>query len=703
MKQYTIAFVGNPNVGKSAWINALSNANFKVGNWPGVTIEKKEAKVTWFGNEYHLLDLPGTYSLEDSDNEENVAARFIKNETIDLFVNVVDATNLSRNLVLTLCLRELQIPMILVFNFMDEVEKYHIQIEVGKLARRLQIPILAYSAFDKAHISCVRDAIIKHCATSVLYYPLLSNAYYEIYVDVYNYMEKHVVKSFTMNEKTLHTLCMQYLYEDEKVIRQLNSWNIDMIALRQMKKELNREKMLYDKQMCIDSLMNYVREDKNMRYALSNKIDQIILHKVFGLPILFMIFSILLLFVFQASAPFHDYIMFLINDIVSKYVGYMFLYAPTSIQSFVLQGIISGVGGVLSFVPLMSFLYLGLSLLEESGYNARCAFLLDRFMNTFHLSGKSFVALLLGFGCNVPAIYATRTLDNEKQKRLTALLIPFMSCGARLPIYVLFATAFFPNKAYLMILSVYGIGVFMALLCACLFSKLTSFKEDALFVLELPPYRMPSRKVVVHKVKEEVKAYVKKAVGVVMLAMMILWGFTYFPSGDSNTSYIARGAKVFVPIYEPLGFGTRWESIAALPGGIIAKETIIGYFDTLMSQNETQKDEHIEPLEDLKEIGFRFIAALRDSVLSCVRFHVQLEPSSNQQVQQIQSLWTDDAAPLRAFSYMVYVLLSIPCIMSLQALYHEYGWKLLLVSLISMMIIPYIVSLFIFQFFSLFI
>ncbi|MEG1732943.1 MAG: FeoB small GTPase domain-containing protein, partial [Longicatena sp.] len=188
MKQYTIAFVGNPNVGKSAWINALSNANFKVGNWPGVTIEKKEAEVAWFGNEYHLLDLPGTYSLEDSDNEENVAARFIKNETIDLFVNVVDATNLSRNLVLTLCLRELQIPMILVFNFMDEVEKYHIQIEVGKLARRLQIPILAYSAFDKAHISCVRDAIIKHCATSVLYYPLLSNAYYEIYVDVYNYM-----------------------------------------------------------------------------------------------------------------------------------------------------------------------------------------------------------------------------------------------------------------------------------------------------------------------------------------------------------------------------------------------------------------------------------------------------------------------------------------------------------------------------------
>lgn len=698
--KYTIAFVGNPNVGKSAWINALSNADFKVGNWPGVSIACKEADVEWEGNHYHLIDLPGTYSLEAGENEEGITYNYLHETAVDLIVNVVDATNLSRNLLLTLFLRDLQIPMILIFNFMDQVEKYKIQVDVTKMSRRLQTTILPYSAMDKEHYDIVKQAIIKHAGSSVFYYPLYRSEDVERYVSLYNYLETHL--PIEHDEHMLHTLCTKFLNEDPLVLRQFVSWHMDIEHLHMLQGELGKEVLMLHRYDIVASLMKYVQEDTSLRYANSCKIDELLLHKVVGYPIFFLLFSILLLFVFQASAPFTDVVDFLINDMLYKYMSSALFWAPQILRELVLHGILAGVGGVLIFVPLMAFLYVVLSVLEESGYMARIAFLLDRLMHTFHLSGKSFVALLLGFGCNVPAIYATRTLDNEKQKRLTALLVPFMSCGARLPVYVLFAAAFFPQKAGFMILSVYGIGIFMALLLALLFSRTPSFHDEDMFVLELPPYRLPSLRVVLHKARKEVGAYVKKATGIVLWAMIILWSLSYFPSGRLEESYIAQGSKALMPIFEPLGFGNRWESIASLPGGIIAKETIVGFFDQVLVPTKTRVVDELEPLQDLQMIGMRFIDAVKQSATSMIAPHITLKPQSDGQVKQMSQLWTDRYAPLRAFSFMVYVLLSIPCIMTLQALYHEYGKNLLLLSLASMIVLPYLVSLFIFQFFSLF-
>ncbi|MCR0570776.1 ferrous iron transport protein B [[Clostridium] innocuum] len=700
---YHVAFVGNPNVGKSAWINALSNADFKVGNWPGVTVEKKEANVCWGGDSYYIVDLPGTYSLTNSGNEESITAAYLQSQQVDLIVNVLDATNLQRNLMLTLFLRELQIPMLLIFNFMDEVKAYGIHIDTAALSRRLGIEILAYSAFDRRHYREVRQAIQKQVKQeTVFYHPLLNAEEDEIYTSLYTYIEQHLPPHAEASPRLLHRLALECMRGDLLVMKQLDAWHMDTTVLQTLCRNMNEENVRIGYCRAVESLMHSVSQDPKKRYAKSERIDALVLHRWLGLPLFLLVFSFLLLFVFQASAPLNDYIGYLLQDVLARYVSFALQWAPYVVRQFLLQGILAGVGGVLVFVPLMALLYFVLSLLEESGYMARIAFLLDRLMNSFHLSGKSFVSLMLGFGCNVPAIYATRTLDNEQQKRLTALLVPFMSCGARLPVYVLFASAFFPDKAAWMMLSIYGIGILLALVLALLASRFPIFHDDAMLVLELPPYRLPSLRVVLHKVKEEVKSYVRKACGIVLWAMVILWGLTYFPNGSVEDSFLAQGAKLVQPVFAPLGFGDRWECVAALPGGIIAKETIVGFLDTVLQPVQQQEASSINIGRDIRDIVYKGGNALKESAAFFLHTDVAIKPQKDAQVSHIRALWTGADAGIRSFSFMVYVLLSIPCIMTLQAVYHEYGKKLLLLTLVVMLAVPYLTSLFIFQFFSLF-
>lgn len=700
---YHVAFVGNPNVGKSAWINALSNADFKVGNWPGVTVEKKESNVCWGGDSYHIVDLPGTYSLTNSGNEESITAAYLQSQQVDLIVNVLDATNLQRNLMLTLFLRELQIPMLLIFNFMDEVKTYGIHIDTAALSRRLGIEILAYSAFDRRHYREVRQAIQKQVKQeTVFYHPLLNAEEDEIYTSLYTYIEQHLPPHAEASRRLLHRLALGCMRGDLLVMKQLDAWHMDTTVLQTLCRNMNEENVRIGYCRAVESLMHSVSQDPKKRYAKSERIDALVLHRWLGLPLFLLVFSFLLLFVFQASAPLNDYIGYLLQDVLARYVSFALQWAPYVVRQFLLQGILAGVGGVLVFVPLMALLYFVLSLLEESGYMARIAFLLDRLMNSFHLSGKSFVSLMLGFGCNVPAIYATRTLDNEQQKRLTALLVPFMSCGARLPVYVLFASAFFPDKAAWMMLSIYGIGILLALVLALLASRFPIFHDDAMLVLELPPYRLPSLRVVLHKVKEEVKSYVRKACGIVLWAMVILWGLTYFPNGSVEDSFLAQGAKLVQPVFAPLGFGDRWECVAALPGGIIAKETIVGFLDTVLQPVQQQEASSINIGRDIRDIVYKGGNALKESAAFFLHTDVATKPQKDAQVSHIRALWTGADAGIRSFSFMVYVLLSIPCIMTLQAVYYEYGKKLLLLTLVVMLVVPYLASLFIFQFFSLF-
>lgn len=689
-----IAFVGNPNVGKSAWINALSNAQFKVGNWPGVTIEKKEAEVAWEKERYHLIDLPGTYSLDDGENEEGITARFLKEEHVDLIVNVVDATNLSRNLYLTLSLRKLQIPMILIFNFMDEVKKYHMQIQIQELSEYLGVPIYPYSAFDETGHAIVQKAICTMAGKYVYFEPLVSNTHKKEYEMIYHQLQQAIPYYMQISQEEVSWLAYNTFLQNEDTYKQLQAWDISLDCFPQEKHEEDIE--FY---AIISDLTKYI-EDNEDRLINTRRLDKWLLHPYVGIILCILIFMFIMMFVFQGSAPFNDYIDFLMNTMVMKYANALFFFLPPVAKDLLLHGILAGVGGVLVFIPLMAFLYFVLSFLEESGYMSRIAFLMDPFMHHFHLNGKSFVSLLLGFGCNVPAVYAARTMDNEKQKRLTALLVPFMSCGARLPVYMLFAAAFFSTKAAVMVLSMYGIGILIALLCALICSHFHDFKDDSLLVLELPPYRMPSIHVILKKVSLEVKGYIKKATSIVMWAMIVLWALSYFPNGNISDSYIAQFGKALTPIYEPLGFGTRWESIAALPGSIIAKETVVGFFDQVLLHNNEVTYEAIDPSKDAKTIVYELGSTFRVFLESFIP-HYDPPLQDDTLVHAVQQLYTDKLANLRAFSYMVYILLSIPCIMTLQAIVREYGKKLMITSILLMMIIPYVLSFGIFQIFSL--
>jgi len=349
MKTKRVVFVGNPNVGKSAWINSLSNAHFKVGNWPGVTVAKKEAVVEWQNQKYELVDLPGAYQLEDGKSEEAITARYLRDEAVDLIVNVVDATNLARNLYLTLKLRQYQIPMIIIFNFMDEVERYKITLDLNQLTQKLQAPIYPYSAFDTEGIRVVKQAIIECTEAKVYYAPCIAEERIEAYLSILRYLRKRTPLYMNLKENELALLAYDLLYQKPEAKAQLSAWQLDL--------PLGNERYHEDIDLYhyVEELMVYVSDNDN-RLANTRRLDRILLHPIYGIVSLTMILSLLLLFVFQGSAPFNDFIDFCINDMLMRYANALFSFLPAGTKDLLLHGIIAGVGGVLVFIPLMSFL-----------------------------------------------------------------------------------------------------------------------------------------------------------------------------------------------------------------------------------------------------------------------------------------------------------------------------------------------------------
>ena len=339
----------------------------------------------------------------------------------------------------------------------------------------------------------------------------------------------------------------------------------------------------------------------------------------------------------------------------------------------------------------MAFLYFFLGLLEESGYMARIAFLMDRLMRPFGCSGKAFVSLLLGLGCNVPAVMATRVIEEESSRRRTALVVPLISCGARLPIYLLFAAAFFPGQGGLVVFTLYGLSLVSALVLSLVLS-LPEHRKQPWMVLELPVYRRPSLPVVFNKVRQEVKNYTRKALTVVMLAMTVLWGLTYFPTGEIATSYAAQFGKAASVIYEPLGFGTQWSLVASLPGSIAAKETVVGFLASVLSEStETPPDFAEESRNLISGLG----EAVKNSVVHLADFSQEGQDAGL--ISELGALFPDPLGKLRAYCFLVYCLFSIPCIMTLNALRQEYGTKLMLKSITIMLALPYVISLLLFQ------
>lgn len=719
-----IAFAGNPNVGKSALINALAGSKLKVGNWPGVTVEKKEAYFTYKGQKITMVDLPGVYSLSPFSLEEKITRDFIINENPDVVINVVESTNIERNLYLTLLLQELGKPMVMALNFYDEFEKLNYTLDLKRLSSLMEMDVIETSAIKKTGLAELLDKAISIAEKKK------NKKQYKISFDSFIDKQYEAMKKELQEDKTFKEI--------------LNKYSLDFVTIKLLEKDSDfLEKMKKDYSLnCENYFDSYIKEieeryDEDIdtilaekrygkikgiiaetlktslksRLDFTEKVDKILLNRILGLPIFLMIIAGLMTIVFNGSAPFIDWIDGFVGGFIGKYAGILMEGTPDWLNSLVVDGIIGGVGGVMTFVPLMFFLYFFLSILEESGYMTRVAFLMDKIMRKLGLNGKAFVPMVLGFGCTVPAIYATRTLEDEKSRKLTAALAPFMSCGARLPVYGLFTAAFFGAKAGFVVMSLYLFGIVAAIILGVILKRFEYFKVDnKALLIELPPYRIPSFKVIMKSTLTRTGGYLKKATSIILGILILLWGLTYFPNnGDAEKSYMAGIGRVIAPVLKPTGFADRWETVAAIVPSIAAKEVVVGFMAQVLELPEDEgAEEETTFAEDLKEQISGLGSAVKDSAAGIISFDVnslfaapdaeEIEEEGRGVVEATASLWKGDPlAPLRAYSFMVFILLVVPCAVTLGAIKQEFGKEYLFKLIGIMLVVPYIASTLIFQ------
>lgn len=719
-----IAFAGNPNVGKTALINALAGSKLKVGNWPGVTVEKKEARFTFKGEEIVMVDLPGVYSLSPFSLEEKITRDFIIDEDPDVVINVVESTNIERNLYLTSLLQELGKPMIMALNFYDEFEKLNYSLDFPRLTELVEMEVIKTSAIKKTGLD-----------------ELLTKAI-EVAKKGENRKEYRIIFDSYIDER--YKEMKEKIKSDENFKEIIKKYNLDFIVIKLLEKDsdfLEKLKKNYNLD-CENYLNSYIEEleekydedmdtilgekrygkikgivaetlktSKKTRLDFTDKMDKIFLNKILGLPIFLFIIAGLMTIVFNGSAPFIDWTDGFVGGFIGKYAGQLMEGTPDWLSSLVTDGIIGGVGGVLTFVPLMFFLYFFLSILEESGYMTRVAFLMDKIMRKLGLNGKAFVPMVLGFGCTVPAIYATRTLEDEKSRKLTAALTPFMSCGARLPVYGLFTAAFFGGNAGFIVMSLYLLGIVMAILLGVILKRFDYFKvENKALLIELPPYRIPSLRVIMNSTLTRTGRYLKKATSIILGILILLWALTYFPNnGDAETSYMAKTGRVLAPVLKPTGFADRWETVAAIVPSIAAKEVVVGFMAQVLDLPESDEAEEPTTLgEDFKAEMQGLGEAVVESAKGIVSFDVEglfatpdadeIEEEGTGVVQATRNLWAGDPlAKLRAYSFMVFILLVVPCAVTLGAIKQEFGKEYLFKLVGIMLIVPYIASTLIFQ------
>lgn len=722
-----IAFTGNPNVGKSALINAIAGSNLKVGNWAGVTVEKKEAEFEYKGEKIQCIDLPGVYSLSPYTLEETITRDFIINENPDVIINIVDSTNLERNLYLSMLLKELGRPMIMALNFSDEFENLNYKLDIKRFKEMMEIDVVMTSATKRTGLQEILDKAIslakekRKVEYTFSFEPCLEKAICEVKTKINESEILHKAsKKFGMDflaikllEKDSHLINIlkeEYGYKEDNSIKELVE-EIERTHDEDIETIFAEGRYGAVKGVLATTFTTSIKS----RLDMSDKIDKILLNKYLGLPIFFLIIVGLMGTVFNGSAPLNDWVDGFINNYIGKYVGMLIdENTPKWLASLVIDGILGGVGGVVVFVPLMLYLYFFLAILEESGYMSRVAFLMDKVMVKLGLNGKAFVPMVLGFGCTVPAIYATRTLEDEASRRLTAIMSPFMSCGARLPVYGLFTASFFGAKAGLVVVSLYILGIIVAIIVGTILKNFDMFKsEGKALLIELPPYRVPSLKVILKLTVTRTASYIKKATTVIMGMLLVLWALTYFPNnGDTSNSYMAKFGKTFQTVLKPTGFANRWETVAAIPPSLAAKEIVVGF----MSQVLTNPADEGEVEDDLPETTFvedtleqlwGFVIAVKDSIVGILSFDIgglfkvpeadEIEEEGKGVVISTRMLWTDDLAPLRAYSFMAFILLVVPCVVTLGAIKQEFGYKFMGIVIGVLLVTPYIVSTLIFQ------
>ncbi|KJJ69117.1 ferrous iron transport protein B [Clostridium sp. FS41] len=578
----TVGFVGNPNCGKTTLFNAFTGAKLKVANWPGVTVERVEGETSYKGRPIKVIDLPGIYSLTSYTIEEKVTRKCIEDGEVDVIINVVDASSLERNLYLTMQLIELKKPVILALNMMDIVEERGMEIDMHRLPEMLGgIPVVPVSARKRTGLDVLMHAVVHHYEEGpqgvvIRYSPeveekiaRIEEALYETYGEMDN-MRWHAIK---------------FLEFDEVVISDHPLEKMEQILTKNYEKQIINEKYDYIEEVIQECLFN-----KDVKAATTDKADRIMTHPVWGIPVFLGIMALVFFLTFTVGDFLKGYFETGLDVLSRASLAFLTnIHAAQWITSLIVDGIIAGVGGILTFLPNIFILFLALAFLEDSGYMARVAYVMNETMGMVGLSGKAFLPMLLGFGCTVPAVMATRALESVKDRRRTILVTPFMSCSARLPIYVLFADMFFPDKALFVAYSLYIIGLCMAIFVA--FVAHMHEKHDSsqnALLIELPEYKTPNSRTVAIYVWDKVKDYLSKAGTTIFIASIVLWFVLNLgPAGfvsDVSDSFAAIIGHVLVPVLRPAGLG-MWQVAVALISGISAKEVVVSSFSVLFGIN----------------------------------------------------------------------------------------------------------------------
>ena len=711
-----IALAGNPNCGKSTVFNALTGARQHVGNWPGKTVEKKEGAFRLDGREINVVDLPGTYSLSAYSPEEVIARNFIVDEKPDVVIAVVDAANLERNLYLTMQVLELGVPVAIALNMSDVAEARGIRIDLERLSKLLGgVPVVRTVGVRNQGIQeLVQDALAAAQAAApdfkVNYGPDIENELAKL--EQMSGEHPEIATRFK-----LRWLSIKLMENETDVVAAVAEMPGGSELVSSAQYSIAHLEAIYGDDADIafaDRRYGFisgltrqvVSRTRPDRLTVSDRIDQVVANRVLGIPVFLLMMYLVFRMVQDVSAPFLDWVDGVIAGPISHWIIALLtaIGAPEWLQSLVVDGIVAGVGGVLVFLPGLMVLYLFLALLEDSGYMARAAFVMDRFMSLLGLHGKSFIPLILGFGCAVPAIYATRTLENERDRILTGLLVPLMSCSARLPVYVVFGLAFFGADAGKLIWAMYALGILVAMLMGVIFSH-TIFPrdKDAAFVLELPPYHMPTLRGLLYHMWEHTSGFVKKAGTVILLVSVLLWFLLNLPWGVENQrdSLFGKVSATVAPVLEPLGFGD-WETAGSLVSGFIAKEIVVSTMSQIYVDTEQVAEEGVETTlgEDLIEIFSGFGTAASDAG----RELLSIIPGVNLTAGEIRMEDTALTAalrthftPLAAIALVAFVSLYVPCVATLGAIRHEYGWKWVVFSAGYQLSLAWIVAFSVFQ------
>ena len=586
----TIALLGNPNVGKTTLFNSLTGSNQKVGNWPGVTVDRKEGSY----KHMKIVDLPGIYAMDTFSNEEKISKNFLKTEDVDLIVNIVDGSNLERNLYLTMQLKEFKKPMVILVNMIDVATKKGVNIDYNALEKSFKAKVIPIIASKEKGLD-----------------------------GIFQFLDKKDYSDFLDTE--------EYSFSDEK-----EAYNYIGNKLKKCMK-IN---------------------ENNDKLNTSQKIDKVVLNPYLAYPIFIGIMLLMFQFTFAwVGQPLSDLLDGFVADTLMPFVSNLLSNTAPWFQSLIVDGIISGVGGILVLLPVIIALFFCLNILEDSGYMARVAFIMDTFMRKIGLSGKAFIPMITGFGCSVPGIMAARTLESEKDRKLTALLIPFMSCNAKLPVYVIFAAVFFPNNATFVIASLYILGILMAFLIGLIFKNTLFKKDEEPFIMELPEYKIPDAKSVFKELSSKTLGFLKKAGTIIFAMSVLIWflqnfNFTGLVS-DIEDSFLFNIGSFIAPIFKPLGFGS-WEASVSILTGIMAKETVISTMEVIYAG-------------DLAAIlPYHFTA-------------------------------------LSAFAFMVFVLLYTPCMSAIGTIKKEFGGKVTIFSVLMQLTVAWIGAFLIFNIGSFFI